>query len=354
MESQPLPQDPAPADRPGVLIEIGHPAHVHFFRGAIAELKRRGVAVHLITRNKDITDSLLDRFGLEYISLSRPARTKLGLMVELMRRWWATYRILKKKRIGVSASISGITTAVPSRLAGVRTLSFTDTEDATISNRIAMPYSDRILTPEFYRGDFGKPHERYLGLHELAYLQDFDFEKAAQVRHRLGLDTPYVLIRRVANDAVHDWQLKGFTPELLEKLRQRLSTVGKVFISSEGPLPDALQPYRLNIPLEDIHGVLAGAELFVGESPTMAVEASLLGTPAFLLSERVQGLGNMMALEEKQLLVNCQSFEELERALGAITDLKAYGAEWEKRAALFRRGAVPMSRFIADAILKEL
>ena len=36
-------------------MDITHPAHVHFFRHAIAELRARGHDVAVTTRRKDIT-----------------------------------------------------------------------------------------------------------------------------------------------------------------------------------------------------------------------------------------------------------------------------------------------------------
>jgi hypothetical protein len=37
-----------------VLIDIGHPAHVHFFRNAIRELESKGHAVKVTARDKEV------------------------------------------------------------------------------------------------------------------------------------------------------------------------------------------------------------------------------------------------------------------------------------------------------------
>ena len=45
---------------------------------------------------------------------------------------------------------------------------------------------------------------------------------------------------------------------------------GKVFVTSQAELPPHLSAYRLQTPIDKVHAVLAGASIFVGESPTMA------------------------------------------------------------------------------------
>ena len=43
-----------------ILVDIGHPAHVHFFKGFLGEARSRGDRIVVTTRNKEITNALLD------------------------------------------------------------------------------------------------------------------------------------------------------------------------------------------------------------------------------------------------------------------------------------------------------
>jgi predicted glycosyltransferase len=52
-----------------ILVDIIHPAHVHFFRNAIALWKKK-YEVLVTSREKDITLELLGRFGIENKCLS--------------------------------------------------------------------------------------------------------------------------------------------------------------------------------------------------------------------------------------------------------------------------------------------
>lgn len=329
-----------------VLIEIGHPAHVHFFRGLIAWLQHKGDQVILVTRNKEITNRLLDRLGLAYIPLSEPARG-FGLFFELLKRWRAIGRIIRRERVDVAVSISGISTAVPARLNGIPNLTITDTEDAGLTNRIAFPFSDCILTPEFFLKDLGPRQVRYAGLHELAYLKAYRFDGLPARLAAMGLERAYSIIRLIAFDALHDRGLQAGTGDQLGQAVKILERLGRVYITSQGAIPAGFEAYRLQIPIEQIHDVLAGACCFVGESPTMAVEAGLLGTPVFLITARAPDLGNMVRLERLGLLRNYRQWPDALRDLQTIGNFAVLRQEWAQRAEAFRRQSVDVPVVVA-------
>ncbi|PIU14365.1 MAG: hypothetical protein COT21_00795, partial [Hadesarchaea archaeon CG08_land_8_20_14_0_20_51_8] len=49
-----------------VLIHVGHPAHVHFFRHAIRKLIDGGHSVFVTAVDKEFTRGLLDDYGIPY------------------------------------------------------------------------------------------------------------------------------------------------------------------------------------------------------------------------------------------------------------------------------------------------
>jgi predicted glycosyltransferase len=273
------------------------------------------------------------------------------LLKELVHRWRELIRIIRREKIDRAVSISGITTSFPARICRIPNVTFTDTEDAKISNFVAFPFTDVIYTPEFFLQSLGRKHRRYSGLHELAYLQGYDFEEGKKARQALGLPARYSIIRRIAFDALHDEGVSGFSEEELLKLVAHLKAAGEVFITSQSPLPSSLSAYRLDTPLEKIHAVLEGAQVFIGESPTMAVESSLLGTPAFLVSNRSPRLGNMVHLERDYDLLRCfPDWHALKRALPGAGDLGTLKSDWSDRAQRFRAQCPDMASFIYRAV----
>ncbi len=341
-----------------ILVDVLHPAHVHFFRAYIVKAQKRGDTVFITTRNKEITDALLDRYGLSYRHISTPAGGKVGQLFELLSRWMKLAWITKSHQIDVAMSISGLCTGFSSWICGVPNVAFTDTEDATLSNKLALPFCTYFVTPEFYLQDMGVKHVRYRGLHETAYLKNFDFTSAETVRRELKLPERYVIMRLVANDALHDEGIKGIALSDLDALIAGAERLGAVYITSQAGLPERYSRYRLKIPIEQIHGVLAGAMLYVGDSPTMAVESSVLGTPAFLLTSRWERLGNMVGLErDHQLLRNFSDFNALRAAIREIHEPLEFKRDWEERARGFRDnvedGEALIERLVQQAISRK-
>ncbi|MCB0417825.1 MAG: DUF354 domain-containing protein [Bdellovibrionaceae bacterium] len=335
-----------------VLIEIGHPAHVHFFSRCIRTLKEKGHQVTVVSRNKEITNQLLEKENIAYRCLSSPRRSKIGLFLELFVRWFHIIEIILKEKIDLAVSISGISTSFPAWFTGIKSYTFTDTEDANLTNIVAFPFSSKIVTPRFFLKGLGKKQVYYDGLHELAYLQDFDRQKAQEIRQALGFTEPYSIIRLVSNDALHDHDTKNLDEEGLRELIQILSRKGKVHISSQSPLKHEFKEYELNIPITQIHAVLEGAQLFVGDSPTMAVESSLLGTPAYLVSPRIHRLGNMVHLDKDYKLLKCYlTWSDFWTDFSKLSDVPGQKKEWATRSERFLKDRPSVSEFVADMIL---
>jgi predicted glycosyltransferase len=265
-----------------ILIDILHPAHVHFFRNAISALTEVGHDVLVTARDKDLTLRLLDLYRIPCTCISREAKTKAGLVRELVSRNWRLLKLVKREKPRVLASIGGISTAQVGFLTRTRNLIFYDTENATLSNLLSYPLATEVITPICYRRKVYGRHVTYPGYHELAYLHPARFTPDTQVLVDSGIDPtePYSVIRFVSWKAVHDVKARGHSPEEKLRLASTLERHGKVYITSESPLPAGFDKYRLPISPEKVHHLLAFARLFVGESATMASESVILGTPA--------------------------------------------------------------------------
>lgn len=283
-----------------LLLDIHHPKHVHFFRPMIRRWQERGDAVHLVTRDKDITHQLLDLYGLRYVCLSRQ-QTGWRAGVELAQRWWRCAGWIRRLRPDIVLSVTGITTALPARLLGVPNIALTDTETAVLSNRIAFPFADRILTPAWFRRSLGPRHRVYRGFHEWSYLNPSEFQPDPAVVRGEGIDpeAPYAVVRLVRWGAAHDWGHGGLRPDDAVAMVQALSQRLRVYVSAEGSVPDPLTPHLATIRVDRVHHVLAHASLVIGESPSMAAEAALLGVPAVLISSWADRCGNMQVLEHQ-------------------------------------------------------
>ena len=75
-----------------------------------------------------------------------------------------------------------------------------------------------------------------------------------------------------------------------------------MFISSERELSAELDSHRISINPLDIHHVMAFAQLYIGDSQTMAAEARVLGTPFVRFNDFVGRIGYLNELENKYRL----------------------------------------------------
>jgi len=260
----------------------------------------RGHELQVVTRDKDITHQLLDLFSVPYVCLSKQ-KTGLGLAQELLKRWYKLTIMLRDFRPDIVLSISGITTSLPSRLLGIPNIALTDTETAELSNRIAFPFADRVLTPEWFTKDFGRNHYRYRSFHEWSYLHPDEFIPDRELVKGEGIDPdqPYAVVRFVRWDAVHDQGEKGFSAEDAIRLIEQLSSRMKVVLTTETPPPEALKKFIVAIRIDRMHHVMAFAKLVVGESPSMCAEAALMGVPSVLASSWAGECGNMKVLSDE-------------------------------------------------------
>jgi hypothetical protein len=171
---------------------------------------------------------------------------------------------------------------------------WTDTEPGRLPHRLTWPFATHICTPQCFGVDAGPKQTRYAGLHELAYLHPNRFTPDRGVVHSLGIDPdePYCVIRTSTWGARHDVAQHGIAD--LEALVRAVEPHARPYISFEGPGVASLDPYRLRIPLECIHHVLAFASLYVGEGATMTTESALLGTPAIYFSSLEVGTVDML------------------------------------------------------------
>ena len=63
-----------------ILFDIGHPAHIHYFKNTIRHLKRNGHQVTLTARDKDISLYLIEKLGLSPDEVDRMLNTESGLL----------------------------------------------------------------------------------------------------------------------------------------------------------------------------------------------------------------------------------------------------------------------------------
>ena len=267
------------------LIDLGHPAHLHFFRNVTLRLNREGHEILFTGREKDILVKLANEYFLEILVLGKAQKGIVKMGFEVFQHQAKIIELIRSFKPHAMLAIAGTFIAVPGFLTKTPTYVFYDTEHATISNLLSYPFATCIYVPKCYRGDIRWRHERYNGYHEQAYLNPDVFTPDPLVLQEAGLKDgqKFSILRFVNWEAAHDVGLKGISLDNKFKVVHELSKFGPVLISSEGNLPWELEPYRCKIPVSRMHHLLAYASLIFGESATMASEGALLGVPGIYI-----------------------------------------------------------------------
>lgn len=304
-----------------VLIDIGHPGHVHFFKHTIWQLQKQGHMVYISARKKDVTLELLDYYGFSYQTVSSVSTGRAGMYREYVQHEWNLLNLLHRLRPDVVTAIGGVFIAPAAKIMRIPSLVFTDTEHVAADRYLTLPFATAICTPGCFKKDIGNHHLRYDGYHELAYLHPKRLQQDEGVLKELGIlkTESFVLLRFVAWGASHDIDQHGFPIALKYEAIQRLSKLARVFISSESSLPAEFEHYRLKISPHLIHDVLAHAALYLGEGATMATEAGILGTPSIYTSSLVGTMGNFIELMDRYQLV--LSYNDPRQALDKAVEL---------------------------------
>ena len=332
-----------------ILIDMGHPGHVHFFKNFIWEMERKGHTVLITARNKEITLDLLSKYHFDFVPVGRQKSGKFNLIKEWILRDLQILKIAREFHPDFLMGIGNPSVAHVAKLLSKRSLVFTDTEHAKFANGVTFPFADIICTPSCFNYDAGPKQVRYNGYHELAYLHPNNFTPNPAVLTELGLteDDPFIVVRFVSWQASHDVGQHGIRDKV--GLVKALEQYGRVLITSEGALPPELQPYQVKISPEKMHDLLYFAILFFGDSPTMTTESAILGTPAICVSTWACGCGNFRDLSSNYDLLYCFRDEHvaLKKAF-EILNSKDLKCEWGSKRKKLLNEKIDVTAFMVE------
>ena len=274
-----------------VFIDIGHPAHVHYFRNFIKIMQKKGHDFFISCRNKEVAQLLLGKYDIPFFDRGRGSNTLIGKIPYMIK---ADRLILKKAKDfkpDLFLSFASPYAAHVSKIIHKPHISFTDTENAKLGILSFAPFTECIITPNAFMGDFGLKHVRFNGFMELCYLHPDYFKPDPDVLSELDIteNEPYAFLRFVSWGASHDVGQTGILNESKIKLVNELLKNMRVFISSEGEVSEELAKYKIKISPDKIHSVLANAIIYIGEGATMASESAMLGTPAIYVNSLTAG-----------------------------------------------------------------
>jgi len=337
-----------------IVVDIGHPAHVHYFKNLIWLMQEKGDEFLIVARNRAFIFNLLNVYNFNYIDRGRGSSNIIGKILYLPKADFLIYKIAKKFKPDLFISFGSMYAAQASKALGRPHIAFNDIEFLGAAYILYSPFTDVIFTPYCYRRELGKKQVRFNGFMELCYLHPNYFKPDQSVLEELGIEKgeKYVIVRFVSFKAIHDTGVKGFNWENKIAVVNRLSKYAKVFVNSEGELPTELDKYKFNLPPERFHDALYYSSLYVGDSGTTATEAACLGVPAIRCNTFARSpheRGNFIKLEEEYGLLLNFNVNNQEKAIEKAVDLikqEDVKNQWGKQREKLLRDKIDVTSFI--------
>ena len=268
-----------------IIIDIGHPGHVHLFRPFAQTMIAKGHEILFTCRQKEFEIELLKAAKFNYKSFGKHYKSLIGKIWGLF--YFDFLMLLSTFRFkpDIFLSHGSFYAAHIAFLFRKPHISMEDTGNQE-QMRLYLPFTQVVLTSSAFHKEIGPKQIRYNSYHEIAYLHPKYFSKDELIDEKLGIPNgeSFVLLRFVSWNASHDINKKGLSLLFKTKLVEELSKYSKIYISSEGNLPRHLERYRLIIKPEQLHHILSSATLYIGEGATMASESAVLGVPAIYIN----------------------------------------------------------------------
>ncbi|MCK0131229.1 DUF354 domain-containing protein [Flavobacteriaceae bacterium F08102] len=313
-----------------ILIDIGHPAHVHIFKHFTREMQKNNHEVLFTCREKEFEIDLLRAEGFRFISFGKKYKSLFGKILGLLVFNLKMLKAALKFKPDVFLSAGSMYAAQVAWLLRKPHISMEDTGNME-QIKLYLPFSKVVFTPYEIPEQLGKKQFRYHSYHELCYLSPPYFTPNEDIYSFLEIprDQKFAILRFVSWDATHDVGQGGFTAEHKDQIVEYLSKNYALFISSEGDVPDRYKKYLFKIPPDKMHDAMAFASLVVSEGATMASEAGVLGTPSIYVNSLVRCYNEDQ--EKYGLVFNFQSSEGVLAKIKAIQEIEDVEEVFEKR-----------------------
>ena len=330
-----------------ILVDINHPAHVHYFKNFIWEMKKKGHSILITASEKDVTYALLDLYGFNYIPMGSYGNSLIEKLINIPIMDLKLFKTAKSFDPDIFLGFGSIRCAHASTLMKKPCINLDDTEHSIQEHLLYVPFSDAVLTPSCFKRDLGKKQIRYNGYTELSYLHPNRYTPNPEVLDGIGLckDDQFIVLRFVSWAASHDLGQHGIGNKM--KFIRELESYGQVLISSEGRRERDLERYKINISPEKLHDLMYYASLYIGEGATMATEAALLGTPSIYISSLARTMGNFNELEKDYELL--YSYKETTEALFKVFELMrepGVKAKWQSKRKKLLEDKIDVTAFI--------
>ena len=336
-----------------VLIDIGHPAHVHLYKKFYFSMINKNHNVYVIVKSIDSAKELLNLYNIPFIDIGPKKDSNFLKGLYQLKFNWKVFRLVRKYNIQIGVG-SSITLAHVSKFTRMNSIVTNDDDDDVdkLFSKYAHPFANVVLSPDVLMNKRkGDNCIFYSGYHELAYLHPNSFRPNKDVLQELGIKygDKYFIMRFNAFKASHDVGVRGLTLNQKLELIKLLKPFGKIFITTEREIEPELRKYQMKISPEKAHSLLYYATMFLGDSQTMTSEAAVLGVPSVRCNSFAGRISYLEEEEHKYKLTygfKPEKFHKLLKKVKILINNNNLKAEWELKKERMLEDKIDVSKFL--------
>mgnify|MGYP001345676241 CR=1 FL=1 len=141
-----------------ILIDIGHPAHVHYFKNFIKIMIKKGHQFLITARNKEMAQFLLQKEKIPYIDRGAGKDSVFGKIIYMIQADFFLLKHAIKFQPDIFMGFASFYTAHVSMVLNKPSIVLDDTENGTFQQLFYRPFANKILSPSTFTKNFGKKH----------------------------------------------------------------------------------------------------------------------------------------------------------------------------------------------------
>ncbi len=332
-----------------IAIDIGHPAHVNFFKVAARRLLSDGHDVTVIYINRGklplIVKEELREFRQVMIGLHKGSKYSVIIDANL-RRFFQLLKYLRHYQFDIGLSVGGFNFGGVLKLHSVPNIQFDDDPERGINIFLEKHTSTQLYFPPIIKS--GGRIRCFNALKEWAYLSPKYFTPDESVIDEYGLEKKdYIFVREVSTGTLNYSKQKS---NVISTFADQLGQNEKVILSIEDKDKEEYYPRNwqfLREPLRDIHSLMYFSKLVISSGDSMAREGAILGVPSIYCGFREMKANKIM--EDKNILYHIKP-EEVINKLNQLRNRNFFINEQENFREKLKQEWTDVSEFIYETV----
>jgi hypothetical protein len=272
-----------------IIIDIGHPAHVNFFKPIVNKLinEKHEIYITVLRRGKLPEIAKKEFVNCQIFYVGRHRGTKWSIIVEAnLIKFFQIWRICNKIKPNFGLSAGSFNLGAVLKTKWVRNIQFDDDPERKVNVFLEKLTSSTLYFPIFYNNPKGKV-KKYNALKEWSYLSPNYFTPNLDILKQYGLTSKnYIFIREISTGSLNYInQKKNIIASICHEFSDNVQFV--LSLEDKSTINDYPSNWIiLKEPIDDIHSIIYYSKCLISSGDSMAREAAVLGVPSIFCGLR--------------------------------------------------------------------